>query len=278
MAAQKLTVETHYGLEGLGEAILAALEGAGNDLTQLTPEDLAIVDEFHVRGRAATTEVARLAKIESADTVLDVGCGIGGPSRHLASEFGCRITGLDLTEEYCSVAAMLTEKTGLADRIDFRHGDALDMPFPDESFDVVWTQHVSMNIADRPGLYAEMRRVLKPGGRLAIYDVIAGGAGDIHFPVPWAREPSISFLLSGAEMRELLENTGFSVSAWRDATPPALEWFESVSATAVPGGVGSLGLGLLLGDDLPAMVANMRRNLEEGRVALVQTVLVREDG
>lgn len=277
MAVQKLTVETHYGLAGLGDAILAAFTKAGKDLDHLTPEDLAIVDEFHVRGRAATAEVARLAKIASEDTVLDVGCGIGGPSRHLAAEFGCHVTGLDLTEEYCSVAAMLTEKTGLAGKIDYRHGDALAMPFADRSFDVVWTQHVSMNISDRPGLYAEMHRVLKPGGRLAIYDVVAGGGGDLYFPVPWAREPSISFLLSGAEMRELLENTGFKVSAWRDATPPALEWFESVSATAAPGGAGSLGLGLLLGDDLAAMVANMRRNLEEDRVALVQTVLVRED-
>jgi len=275
MSDPKLTVETHYGREGIGGEILAALEGAGKDLTQLTPEDLAIVDEFHVRGRTATAEVARLAKIGGEDRVLDVGCGIGGPARHLATEFGCHVTGIDLTAEYCEVATMLAELTGLGAKVDFQQANALEMPFEDETFDVVWTQHVAMNISDRAGLYTEMRRVLKPQGRLAIYDIVAGDGSELHFPVPWARDPSISFLLSSAEMREVLEDTGFRVSAWRDATPPALEWFDAIKASAAPGGAGSLGLGILLGDQFATMVANMRRNLQEGRTALVQAVLER---
>ena len=275
MAKDKETVEDHYTRGELGELILAALKNAGKDPDALTPADLAPVDEFHIRGREATMELARLVNLGPDAHVLDVGCGIGGPSRHLAAEFGCRVTGLDLTEEYCRVARMLAERTGLADRVDYRQGDALAMPFSDASFDVVWTQHASMNIADKARLFAEMHRVLKPGGRLAVYDIVAGGGGEVHFPVPWARQPSISFLVSAEEMREELEKTGFRVLAWRDATAPAREWFLEVMTRAQAEGPPPLGTHLLLGPDFRQMRKNQIRNLEENRIALVEAVLER---
>lgn len=157
-------VKTHYGSPHLAQAIIAALEDAGADIQRLSPEELAPIDEFHIRGRTATLELAQAAGLRSTMRVLDVGSGIGGTSRCLAKEFGCRVTGIDLTEEYCQVASMLTEKVGLDGLIDYQQGNATDLPFEDNEFDVVWTEHVAMNIPDKRRLYGEMHRVLRPGG------------------------------------------------------------------------------------------------------------------
>ncbi len=265
-------VQAHYGRSGLGDIILAALEKAGKDLNRLTPEDLAPIDEFHIRGRAATLELARAAKVDATKRVLDVGSGVGGTSRCLAREFGCRVTGIDLTDDYCSAAAMLSDRIGLADLVDFHQGDATRLPFPDASFDIVWTEHVAMNIPDKPRLYAEMHRVLKPGGTLAIYDVLAGPGGPVHFPVPWARTPDASFLATPQEMRSHLAKAGFEIENWSDTTEAARDWFVALAEKIRKEGVAPLGFHVLLGPDFAAMAQNQRRNLEEGRIVLAQIV------
>jgi len=266
------SVQAHYTRSGLGELILDALARAGKDLSRLTPEDLAPIDEFHIRGRAATLELARAAKVDGTKRVLDVGSGVGGTSRCLASEFGCRVTGIDLTEAYCSAAAMLTDRTGLAGLVDFRQGDATNLPFPDASFDIVWSEHAAMNIRDKPRLYGEMHRVLKPGGTLAIYDVLAGPSGAVRFPVPWARTPDASFLATPDELRSLLEGAGFHIESWVDTTDVARTWFVALAEKIRKGGVGPLGFQVLMGPDFPDMAQNQRRNLEEGRIVLAQVV------
>ena len=277
MPSGELTVESHYTVGGLNDAIFAALEASGLDLENLTAKDIAAIDEFHVRGREATTEIAALAGLEPSDRVLDAGCGIGGPSRHLATEYGCHVTGLDLIEEYCQAAEMLAGLAGLEDKVAYRHGNALDPPFEDSAFDVVWTQHASMNISDRPKLYSEMHRVLKPGGRLAIYDVIGGDGEPLHFPVPWAAKPSISFLLNADDLRALLEATGFEVVTWRDARASTLGWIAKMAARPPPDGPPSLMLGLLMGSNMAEKAGNLRLNLKESKIGLLQAVLTRED-
>ena len=171
MADRPNPVEDHYTSGDLGAAILAALQGMGKDIDHLTPDDLAPVDEFHGGQRPATIRLAELLGLTGSERVLDVGSGLGGPSRFLAWRYGVRVSGVDLTAEFVRVAEMLTRRTGLVGQVDYRQGDALDLPFADASFDVVWSQNAAMNIADRDRLYREMRRVLKPGGRLAL----AGG-------------------------------------------------------------------------------------------------------
>jgi MPBQ/MSBQ methyltransferase len=269
-------IQTHYTRADLGEVILAALEKAGKDVNRLTPEDLAPIDEFHIRGRAATLELARAAGLDATKRVLDVGSGIGGTSRCLAKEFGCSVTGIDLTDEYCRVAAMLSARIGLAHLVDFRQGDATELPFEDQTFDVVWTEHAAMNIPDKTRLYREMHRVLKPGGTLVIYDVLAGPSGPVLFPVPWARTPDTSFLVQPSELRRLLEEAGFTVSEWSDTTEAGHAWFVSVAEKIRKEGFPSLGLHVLLGADFQAMAQNQGRNLQEGRIVLGQVVARRD--
>ncbi len=276
MAETTDQVAAHYARPDLGETILAALRAAGKDIDRLIPDNLAEVDHFHGRRLEATEELARLLAPHAEAHVLDVGCGIGGPARYLAYHHHCRVTGLDLTPEFIAAAESLTVRTGLADRVSFRQGDATALPFADGSFDAVWTQNAVMNIADRPRLYAEIARVLKPGGRLAMQDVMQGPAGPPLFPVPWAREPAISFLLTPEATRAMLEAAGFQVLSWVDNTEAALahaaaERARIAAAPARP----TLGIGLIAGEDFLERSRNSNRSLREGRTRLINALLQR---
>jgi MPBQ/MSBQ methyltransferase len=268
-------VEAHYTNLELGAAILAALAAMGKDIERLTPDDLAPVDEFHGGQRPATVRLAELVGFTGGERVLDVGSGLGGPSRYLAWRYGVRVSGVDLTTEFVRVAAMLTRRTGLEGLVDYRQANALDLPFEDGSFDVVWSQNAAMNIADRDRLYREMRRVLKPGGRLALQEVAAGPGGPPHFPVQWAREPGISFLLAADDTRAKLKAAGFRVIRWQDTTEEAREAASRRAGYAVTQPP-PLGTHLILGEDWRAMFANSARNLEERRTELFNAVLERQ--
>ena len=271
-------VNKHYGRPQLGVHLLQAFEESGKDVSRLSRDDLAAVAEFHIRGREATRELAHLADLREGEHVLDLGCGIGGPARTLAAEFGVRVTGLDLTEEYCSAARLLTERVGMDGQVEFVHGNALEMPFDDAGFDVVWMQHTSMNIADKSRLFAEIRRVLRPEGRLALYEIGAGPAGEPHFPVPWAHSAEINFLSAPDAMKQQLDEAGFEVRTWNDVTVPCLEWFRDLMAAMAerpPEAAPPLGLNLLMGSTTPDKVKNVVRNLDEGRIVVVQAVAER---
>jgi len=274
MADRANPVEDHYTSHDLGAVILAALRGMGKDIERLTPDDLAPVDEFHGGQRPATIRLAELLGLTGTERVLDVGSGLGGPSRFLAWRYGVRVSGVDLTAEFVRVAQMLTRRTGLEGLVDYRQGNALDLPFAAESFDAVWSQNAAMNIADRDRLYREMRRVLKPGGRLALQEVAAGPGGPPHFPVQWARAPAISFLFTADQTRAKLEAAGFRVVTWQDTTQEAL---ESAARRARNAAVAPppLGTHLILGDDWQAMFKNSARNLEERRTELFNAILER---
>jgi len=266
-------VAEHYRREAgdLGARILAALKAAGKDIDRLTPDDLAPVDEFHTRGRAATVDLAKLLRLTGRERVLDVGSGLGGPSRYLAHTYGVTVTGIDLTPEFVAAATLLAERTGLAARVRYQQGNALALPFDDGAFDVVWSQNVAMNIADRDRLYGEMHRVLKPGGRLALNEILAGAGGAPHFPVAWARTPATSFLFNAEAMQERLQAAGFRLLEWQDTSAAALD-FSRKRAAAAPS---PLGIQVVMGADWPQMSANMARNFAEDRVRSMNAVLER---
>jgi MPBQ/MSBQ methyltransferase len=244
----------------------------GKDLARLAPADLSPVDEFHIRGRDATSELAQRAALKPGLKVLDVGSGLGGSVRFLASEHQCKVTGVDLTEEYVDVANALADLVGLKDLVEFRQASALKLPFADGSFDVVWTEHVQMNIADKRAFYMEMARVLKSGGCLAFHDILKGRGEPLHFPVPWAEEASISFLATPETVRGLLETLGFDIVDWEDKSRQSLQWFTAVVEKLTRSGPPPLGLHLLMGTTAQAKFENNVRNLQEGRIVVVQAV------
>ena len=263
-------VETHYTTSGeLAGAIADRLQAAGKDLAKLTTADLGTVDEFHIRGRKATLELGNRLALANTSRVLDIGSGLGGPARTIAETYGCHVTGIDLTAAFCEAAEAMSGWVGLQDRVTFMQGDATALAFDDDEFDAAMTIHVAMNISAKDKVYAHAYRVLKPGGIFAVYDVVQGEGGDVLFPVPWAREPSISHLATPQEMRSLLNDAGFSILREDDSTEESQSWFEERAAQLAASGPPPLSFQIFLGEDFGAMTLNQVRNLTERRIRTV---------
>jgi ubiquinone/menaquinone biosynthesis C-methylase UbiE len=259
----------YSGPGGLVSAIGSALDAAGLDRATLRPADLAPVDEFHIRGRAATLEIVEALGVSRDSQVLDLGSGLGGPARTLAEVTGCRVVGVDLTSEFCEVATALSEWTGLSDRTRFQTGDATATGLPDATVDAALTVHVAMNISDKQGLYAEAFRVLRPGGRFVVYDVLQGDGGEVHYPVPWANDSSTSFLATPEDMRELLPAAGFEVISEVDSSEESLAWFHQMRDRIQRDGPPAVTFAAFLGDAFGQMAANQIANLAERRIRTV---------
>lgn len=266
------SIEAQYTPGNLRTAIIDALRAEGHDPDHPDPDALAPAEEFHTLGRAGSQALADAADIRAGERVLDIGCGIGGPARFLARTFGCSVTGIDLSAEFVEVARDLNERVGVTDLVDIHRADALRMPFDRASFDVVWTQHATMNVADKLAFYREVTRVLVPAGRLAFFDIVAGPNQPVHFPVPWADEPDRNFLEPADKVRAVVEASGFIVRHWADLSDAALEWFTAMAAR--PPAPRPLGLHLLV-PDVQTKVVNLRRNLEEDRIRLLRCVAIR---
>ena len=274
MADPGKSVEDHYGDSELAAKILVALDGAGIDLDHMCPEDTAPVDQLHTRGLEATVELARHIDPAPGMHVLDVGSGLGGPARFLAGTFGSRVTGIDLTQDFCYVAEMLTRRMGLETLVAFHRGDACDMPFDDESFDAALSQNAIMNIADKERLFAEVRRVLKPGARFAVSCVVTGPGGPLRLPVEWAADASMDFTVGAEELQGVIEGAGFRVVEWSDETEISLESMRRMAGTPREKRP-PLNPVMVFGARLRENVANIKRNMEEGRIAAVLAVMER---
>ena len=267
-------LEAHYSARDIEARILAAIRAAGlNPEQRLSPEELGALDHFHTGGLRASRELLELAQIRAEDRVLDIGAGLAGPARLLASALACRVDCLEMSPDYCVGAVLLNRLTGLDDRIEVHKGSALDMPFPDDTFDVVWMQNVGMNIADKRKLYAEVYRVLKPGGRFAFQEMAAGKVATSYFPLPWATDPADNFLVSAEEMRSVLGESGFITELLEDTSDAHL---SRTTANATPAAPGQLGLAVFV-DNLAQKAGNARRSLEGGPGPACQRCLPGED-
>jgi SAM-dependent methyltransferase len=262
-----MTLAQQYATGLSREHIEHALVVAGLDLNNLQRGDLAPLEDFHTMGRIATGHLAELAQIERSDEVLDAGSGIGGTARYLADRFGCRVTTVDLTEEYCRTSRWLNHLVGLDGSISVHHGDVTDLPFSSASFTVVMSQHVQMNVVDKTRLYEEARRVLRPRGRLAIWDITAGKPGELDFPLPWADRPALCHLDSGNQLRATIESAGFAVTHWGDMTQQAATIMEMFLRPPP----GPLGLHIFV-DNFVEKANNLVRGLSNGRLCAVQAL------
>lgn len=265
-------VTRHYAHGSLEEAILKALAAAGKDVNRLTPKDLAPVDEFHVGGRLATVAFAEQFDPKPGMRLLDIGCGLGGAARYFASERGCQVTGIDLSDEYVAVANALAALVGLDQQVSCRQGSALELPFAAGSFDGAYMFHVGMNIEDKSRLFREVRRVLVPSGVFGIYDVMRLAPGDLHYPVPWTSGAEASFVADAATYRQLLEAEGFAVLKERNRRDFALEVFAQMRARGAAGAPAPLGLHIVMGANAAQKVKNMIGDISAGVIAPTEMI------
>lgn len=268
------SLDPHPTADRLIESLWQALRADGKEPDNLHPDDLAAVDQFHIRGKQASVELADLLHqhgVAPQPRILDLGAGLGGSARYLASRFDARVEGLELSADYVAAAQAFTRRLGQAQQIHFCVGDATAIPYAEQSFDAVWLQHLSMCIADKERLFAEIFRVLKPGASLVLQEIVAGAGGEAHFPVPWAHIAEESFLSTPNDLLQQLQQQGFRVRDYQDKTPEAQQWFQRRSRPTSA----SLGLKLLLGDSFAAMMANQLRNLSEQRIGLSQLLAQR---
>jgi len=255
-------------------AILSALQAAGKDPNALTPHDLAPVDQFHNGGTWATRKLLTLAEVSEGARVLDVGGGIGGPARTLATEFGLRVTVVDRSREFCQTGAELSARLGLGVRVDFVVGSGACLPVETASVDAILLQNSAMNIADKTGLATEIYRALRPGGRFAFQEVMAGPVEPLRFPTPWAVDPADSFVRTPDDARRALSDAGFNEISWLDASDLIRSWAHARIGSS-PGAppIPPLTSFTMPPETCDAAIGNMWRNDEEGRTVTIWAVL-----
>lgn len=265
-------IESHYRRDDIAGRVIAALRRVRGEHVAITPDELAPIDHFHNGGVQATAELLKQIAPAPGHEILDIGCGVGGPARWIAAKSGCRVTGIDLTPEFCRAAEALNAACGLADRVRIVEGSALAMPLPDGAFDRAYSQNVAMNIEDKPALYREAARVLKPGGVLALHQLGAGKNGAPYYPAPWAIDDSTSFLADVDETKRDLAAAGFSIERIEEVTARTLAAAAALRKKIKEEGPPALSIETLVGERMREYQRNVFRSMEEGRLSVIEAV------
>ncbi len=247
---------------------------SGLDTDSLKRENFSVIDEFHVMGNVGTSRLAEAIHFKPKMKVLDLGCGIGGASRFIVDCYDCKVTGIDLTAEYIEAARCISEKVGIKN-VDFKQADATELPFEDNVFDVVWTQHVQMNIEDKTRYVKEIARVLKPGGKVAYFDILGEKNQDLQFPLPWAEDENISFLSSNKQWNDLLNSNGFKMETKKNLSQEALWWLTEFFKTTQTKGIPALSPKLMMGENTPMKLQNFFTNLKEEKIEVAMGVYLK---
>lgn len=262
----KNSVINQYTRENIYETIVQKLHEQGVEKNEITRGHISSVDEFHIKGAEVSLEIAKEAELSKELKVLDVGCGIGGPARMIADVFGCSVTGVDLTNEFIRSARLLSQLVGLSEKTEFVTADATELPFENKTFDVVWTQHAQMNIKEKEKLYSEIHRVLKKGGRFIYYDIFSSENEDLKFPLPWADESSISFLIKLNDFGKLMKETGFKELLRKDRTSESIDFFETVFENNKKEGSPKIGLNIFMTEQTSFKLSNLLKNLSGNKL------------
>jgi ubiquinone/menaquinone biosynthesis C-methylase UbiE len=265
-------VEDHYTQGNLFEQIITEIERTGVSRNSITLKDLAPFDQFHIGGIEVSRQLAKAAGLENNWKVLDVGCGIGGPCRMMAAEFDCMVTGIDLTTEYISTAIKLNDLPGLQMHCNFIRANALELPFENNSFDTVWTQHAQMNIPGKEKFYSEISRVLKKSGVFIYHDIFSIDKKNIYYPVPWADDASQSFLFTLTELRKILEQNHLLLKKNQDYSSQGISFFKSLLEKIGQPGKNQPGLAVIMGSSFPDKIRNMYKNLSEKKVTVASGI------
>lgn len=270
-------IENHYSSDDLELKIRAALELAGKDPDRLELKDISIIDQLHTGGHRATQSLGERCGLASKDKILDAGCGIGGSSRFLGENFNSSVTGIDLVGVFIRVAQMLTRATGLEGKVSFIQGDLQNLDIEESTFDVVFCQHTLMNISDKQKTFGEFYRILKPGGRLILHEIVQKEKKEIHLPVPWANSHQISFLETQDRMEEMALKANFTPNFILDATDQAKKWWQKVLAVAPKKGAPPRPLGphIIFGDSGKEFGRTMTANLDENLIGLMEAQLIK---
>lgn len=276
---------SHYAPRDLRSRVAAVVEASGRS-DNVGVDDLAPLDQFHVEGIAPVRRLAAKAGLNPSMHVLDVACGMGGPARYIAKHYGCRVTGVEYSQQFLETAQYLCELTKMDDQVEFVHGDATNLSFADESFDVTWTQHAQCNIADKERFFSEMRRTLKRGGRCVMHDLYGADGLSPTFPAYWAREASDSYLITPERTKELLEECGFRIIDWEDTTQSFVDWGRAGVAevpqtltddATAPIPIPDLNQLLLFGPEVIEMLEVSLDDAERGALGFFEAVLERSD-
>lgn len=268
-------IHRYYSPSDLYNRIIYGLNEIGRNLDKVTLDDLQPVDEFHIRGDTATKELIKLSCFTPDMHILDVGCGVGGSTRRLSHETGCCVTGIDLSDEYIDAAERLTQLLNMQERVKFHAASALELPFDDNTFDGAWSIQMNMNVEDKSGWLKEVQRVLKPRGRAVLYEVCGSTKTPVYFPVPWAQDSSMSFLVPPESFRDIIISAGFDIEVWNDKTGLAQKAFAHMTEPEGEPELPELGVHLLVGNDILTKAWNLHRNLDDERVSLIETVAVK---
>lgn len=265
-------ISEHWGQGDVYALIISALNKMSKPLDELTIEDLAPVDHFHARGFPATVELADHLPIKAGQNIVDIGCGLGGPARYFAQRFDCMVSGVDITMPFVEAASKLTTLLHMEQQVQIQFGDGQHLPFPDAVFDGALTQHVTMNVADRPAFFAEAYRVLKPGAFFALTEHGLGRKGNSYYPVPWSQDGTGAYLVSPSDTRSMLEKTGFEDIVIEDTGAKYLAGYRMVIERAERGELPPLGIHLLMGETALEKTRNSARNIEENRTQPIMLI------
>ncbi|HEV8391779.1 MAG TPA: methyltransferase domain-containing protein [Dongiaceae bacterium] len=265
-------VAKHYTHGSLQQVIVDALKRMGKDPERFAAKDLSTGDELHLGWLPATAALAKDLDLGPGMHVLDVGSGIGGPARYFAEAHKCRVTGIDLTQEFVDVANELTRRCGLGDLASFRQGSALDLPFGAGTFDAATLIHVGMNIADKARLFDNVRRVLKPGALFCVYEAMRAGEGDLPYPMPWADTSETSFVETPETYRRLLGAAGFEIEREENRLAFVLDLAREMREKTEKSGMPPLNQQILMGPTFRERIGNVMRTLERGTIAPMEMI------